>query len=356
MEEIKIIDPFSDTRWDKFVENHPRGWIVHLSGWKKVIESTFPHIKGHYLALVDKDTNEIRAGLPVYEVRSWLTGNRLVSIPFATICDPLVSNTQQSEMLIAESIRLMNHLKFSHIEIRTLHADFLQDIQALSSDCYYKNHYIDLFHGEEPIWKYLKNKTIGRWINKASNHKIKLKIAQTDSDFHEFYKLYARTRTRLGMPAQPYRFFKSIFDTFSPARTIEITLAILEDKTIASHLCFRFNHRFSVEAVGDDETYRHIGINHYLYWQEIRMACAEQYKIFDFGRTSIHNPSLMDFKQRWGTTEADLCFYYFRHGMNKVSSMTHETSMFYKLMRYLCQSTPDRVQPVLSRFCYRHLG
>ena len=33
-EEVIEIDPLKDPRWDTFVENHPFGWIVHLSGWK----------------------------------------------------------------------------------------------------------------------------------------------------------------------------------------------------------------------------------------------------------------------------------------------------------------------------------
>jgi FemAB-related protein (PEP-CTERM system-associated) len=356
MEEIKIIDPFSDSRWDNFVENHPFGWIVHLSGWKKVIEQSFPHIKGYYLVLLEKDTNIIKAGLPIYEIRSWLTGNRLVSIPFATLCNPLVSTEQQGELLIAEAIRLHVQLKFSYFEIRTLNNNLLRDIKALKMNSDYKNHYIDLSQGEELIWKDIKNKTIGRWIKKASKHNIKLKVAQNNLDFLEFYKLYAKTRKRLGLPAQPYSFFKAIFDIFSPSKSVEITLAVLEDKTIASHLCFRFNHRVSVEAVGDDEAYRDIGINHYLYWQEIRQACAEGYKTFDFGRTSKYNPTLMDFKQRWGTTEADLCMHYYNRGQKEVGASNNETSTSYKLMRYLFRSTPGWLQPVLSGFCYRHLG
>ena len=85
------IDPQSDPRWDQFVESHPLGLICHLSGWKQVLEESFPQMKGRYLAILSDD-NSIRAALPVFEIRSILTGNRLVSIPFATNCDPLISS------------------------------------------------------------------------------------------------------------------------------------------------------------------------------------------------------------------------------------------------------------------------
>ncbi|PKN89229.1 MAG: hypothetical protein CVU51_01265 [Deltaproteobacteria bacterium HGW-Deltaproteobacteria-1] len=356
MEEIKIIDPCTDGRWDNFVANHPFGWIVHLSGWKKVIEQTFPHMKAYYFALIDKDTNAIKAGLPIYEISSWLTGNRLVSIPFATLCDPLVSNVQQKEMLISEAIRLLDHLKFCYIEIRTLASSSLFVNKSYRVNAEYKHHYIDISRGEGAVWKNTSYKSIRYMINKAIKNNIQIKYAQNDHDLLAFYELYAETRKRLGLPAQPYIFFKGIFDQFKAAGRADILLACMNNKIIAGHLHLNFNGRLSVEAMGDDCTRRNIGASHYLYWQGIRKACAEEYKIFDFGRTSTHNPTLISFKRRWGTTEADLCTYYYDHGQKKVVAMSRETSMAYKLLSYLCQNAPKPVYPVLSRFCYRHLG
>lgn len=221
MEEIKIIDPCSDPRWDKFVENHPFGWIVHLSGWKKVIEQTFPHIKGHHLALIDTETNEIKAGLPIYEIRSWLTGKRLVSIPFATISDILTSNVEQSSLLINEAIRLLKQLKYSHIEVKTLGSSSLVHHEQLRENHDYKHHYLDLAEGKEAIWKHFNYKSIRYEINKANKNKIKLKVAETENDLRTFYMLYAITRKRLGLPSQPYLFLKhSIIPLLNPITSI----------------------------------------------------------------------------------------------------------------------------------------
>ncbi|MEN6350240.1 MAG: GNAT family N-acetyltransferase [Syntrophomonas sp.] len=354
-DEIRIIDPCVDQRWDEFVKNHPWGWIVHLSGWKKVLESTFPHMRGHYFALIDKETDTIKAGLPVYEVRSWLTGNRLVSIPFATLSDPLVSDKRQSKMLMDEAIQLLERLKLSYLEIRTLNNNFLQDDKTLSSNHDYINHYLDLSQSEEQLWKKLKNKTIGRWISKARKHDIKLRVADNEQDVFVFYQLYAGTRRLLGLPAQPYNFFKAIYDAFFQLRLIEIHLATIEGKTIGGHFYFKFNRRMSAEAVGDDFAYRNIGINHFLYWEGIHSAYASGYQTFDFGRTSIYNPTLMDFKKRWGTIETDLSYYY-EYQKKRVNATSRETSIPYKLMHYICHNLPGSVQPAISHFCYRHLG
>ena len=41
----------------------------------------------------------VRAALPIYAVESGLMGRRLVSIPFATLCDPLVTDPADMEIL-----------------------------------------------------------------------------------------------------------------------------------------------------------------------------------------------------------------------------------------------------------------
>ena len=66
------------SRWDTFVKKHPFRWLSHLSAWKQVLEMSFKHIRGHFLAIRDYDSNRVVAGLPVYTVKVWLTGNKLV--------------------------------------------------------------------------------------------------------------------------------------------------------------------------------------------------------------------------------------------------------------------------------------
>lgn len=355
-DEIIIIDPESDPRWDKFVENHPNGWITHLSGWKKVLENTFSHMRGHYLALIDKDTNVIKAGLPLYEIHSWLTGSRLVSIPFATLCDPLTSNEEQSDALIKKTSELMAYFGCAHIEIRT-HANnsfFFNKPFIVNGE--YKHHYLDLSKGEELLWKNTSYKSIRYLINKAGKHNIQVKYAQNDEDVLKFYELYTGTRKRLGLPAQPYAFFKGIFDQFKDSEQARILLACLDDKIICGHFHLNFKGRTSVEAMGEDNDFRNIGANQFLYWQGIRTACTQGYRIFDFGRTSIHNSTLIDFKKRWGTVETNLNTYFYVKGQKQIAVSSGEKNQHYKLVRNICKKSPALIYPLVSRFCYHHLG
>lgn len=121
------IDPCREPAWNLFIERHPFGLMYHLAEWKNLIENCFGHMKGHYFVL--KETEEIKAALPVFEVKSWIFGDRLVSIPYATLCDPLVSGRNEYELLLGAVKDLSRNLKSTYIEIRALNSSGFIDQQ-----------------------------------------------------------------------------------------------------------------------------------------------------------------------------------------------------------------------------------
>ena len=354
MVNITEIDPVNDSRWDKFVEEHPLGWIVHLSRWKLVLEECFPHMKGHFLALVDSASNEISAGLPCYEVRSWLLGNRLISIPAATISNPLISTAEQADKLFAASLDLAKSTGIKNIQIRTLHTDGLIKKIPFSTETHFVHHYLPLDRELAQIKKLFHYKSVQYEINKSAKKNLRLRVAEDESDIRSFYALYLKTRKRLGLPPQPYRFFKRLWDVFSPTMNVRVLLALSEGTAVAGHFLFLFNGRVSAEAAGWDIESKS-SPNHFLFWEGIKLASLSGYRIFDFGRTSIVNESLMRFKKRWGTKEETLPCYFYPAGFSGKDS-SRENSALYKMMHSVCEKSPEALFPLIGRLCYRHLG
>ena len=355
MSKVIEIDPIQDSRWDAFVKRHPFGWVVHLSGWKQVLETTFPHMKGHYYAVVDPKTNEIKAGLPLFDVRSWLTGNRLVSIPFATLCDPLVSSAEEMEVLRREAIHLFEKKNFSYLEIKMLHVAPFVESKNFADECFFKHHYLELADGPDALWRNFNYKAVRYEINKAGKHNLTVRAAEGESDFAQFYRLYTITRKRLGLPSQPRPFFKTLWDTFAPSGNVAILLAEFEGSIIAAHFLLQFSGRVSAEAVGWDIGHSRTSPNHFLFWEGIRSACENGFRIYDFGRTSPNNRHLMNFKKRWGTQVADL--HSFCHPLRSYSGIVdRESSRAYKLARLAYRKAPDFSYPLIGKLCYRHLG
>ena len=351
---IKLIDPITDPRWDKFVENHPFGWICHLSGWKQVLEKSFKHMKGYYFALLDNSGN-IQAALPIFEVKSWLTGNRLVSIPFATLCDPLISTGDDLKELFDSALNLSKDLKSSYIEIRAFLSPSLIQDDRLSSIHFYKHHYLLLEEEPEKLKKKFHRTCVRQRITRAEKSDLKVKLCEKEVDLDKFYSLHLITRKRLGLPSQPYRFFKNLWDEFTPTKRLTLLLAEKNGGTIGGLILLKFKDRVSVDFAASDDKFTSMSPNHLLFWEAIRLAYEEGYRIFDFGRTSPNNKNLMDFKRRWGTQVIDLPLFYYPKMVAGEMGQQEETWK-YKLMSKVCKDAPSSVQKIIGNFCYRHLG
>jgi len=354
MSRVILIDPCKDERWDRFVENHPFGWVCHLSGWKKVLENSFPHMKGYYLALIDGN-GEIQAGLPIYEVRSWLTGNRLVSIPFATLSDPLVSTSNELHLLLDAVKNLSDSLCIPNVEIRTKNSHEMMKHPDFSGQYYFKIHEIDLTQEINQLWKSINRTNIRKRINFANKNNLNLKIGETEYDLIDFYKLYVETRKRLSLPPHPYKFINLLWQNFSPSKRLTLYLAKYQTQTISAHIVFKFNGRVSAEFEGWDRKYHKLSANPFLFWEEIKMAKKDGFKIYDFGRTSPKSVTLMRFKNHWGTRVNELPTFYLNNNHRPQISI-NENKFLYNLTQQICRISPTPILKSIGNLCYKHLG
>jgi serine/alanine adding enzyme len=100
---------------------------------------------------------------------------------------------------------------------------------------------------------------------------------------------------------------------------------------------------------------RNLSPNHFLIWEAIKLFHSEGYPILDFGRTSIRNVSLIDFKRRWGTEAVDLPSFFYPAN-SQGTRVDREDTTSYKLMRRVCKRAPNWALNFLGEFAYRHLG
>ena len=352
-ESISVIDPLQDKRWDPFVEQHAFGWLCHLSGWKRVLDASFKHMRGHYLVLIQDGM--IQAALPLYEVRSRLTGNRLVSIPFATLSDPLVSGSDDMTRLFNAALELSKRLKIDILEIRTLSSSASVQDNRLGMANFYKHHYIMLDGPLEGISKKFHRSCVRQRITRALNSNIELTEGDAESDPREFYKLYLVSRKRLCLPPQPYRFIYALWETFHPEKKVSLLMARKDGALIGSLMLFKFKDRVSAEFAVYDESYLNISPLHRMFWEAMQTAHREGYKIFDFGRTSPNNLTLMDFKNRWGAAVVDLPNYYYpRELCNRDANQ--DNSLSRKVIREVCKAAPMPLYTGLGNFLYKHMS
>ena len=344
----------SAEKWDTFVYNHPFGSIGNLFKWKIIIEETFNHIKGSILALVDKD-NEIRAGISVYSVKSWLTGKRLVCAPFSTIFDPLISNDEQFQELLIELVKFYKKENFHSIEIRTLKSTSLIDANDLTTLSYYKHQYIKLQGDLESLKLSFHKSCVQRPLSRAFKNDLKCRRTYSYDDLKIFYHFYFLTRKRLGLPVVPFLFYISIWKHLSKSKRVVMFITELAGKPVGAMLLLQFKDHLIVDSLGWDREFKKISPSVSLYWEAIQYAHKQGLKIFDFGRTFALNDKLLSFKNRWNTQVGDFVELYYPKLQNKYY-LPKEFSTKYSLFVKTAKIVPSPIYHIMSSFLYRHLG
>ena len=352
--DVSILDPSTDERWDPFVTKHPFGWICHTRAWKEVLESCFKHIRAKYLFIEDKKPEEIKAALPLCHVKSRITGNRLVSLPFATLCDPLVSSGNEFKVLLNAAIALNEKLNCKYTEIRALKTQAFVNECRISLQRNYKHHYLTLGKKPQKLLKSFHYTSVRQRIRKAEKERLEVYKGKRETDLKEFYHLYVKTRKRLLLPPQPYSFIWMLWQKLYPLGFLSLLLAKKEDKTIGGLILFKFKDRVSAEYSVLNEDFRRLNPNHLLFWTAIKMAHQEGYSIFDFGRTAAKHQGLMDFKGRWGTKTLDLIQVFYP--VSVTCQLSDYERIERKIVSGLCKRVPKPVFRALGNLCYRHMG
>jgi hypothetical protein len=347
-----------EAEWDTFVLKHPLGSVYHTREWKRVIEQAFTHIRGRFLVLREGGSGPIQGGLPIYRVSSWLLGNRVASVPFATVCNPLVSTLEEWDVLVPELERERDRTKSKKLMIRAvLSAGQLPP--SFESKSLFRHHALPLDRDFDDLCRRFDKQSVRQKAEKARKAGVIVEERSDKEGLVVSHSLLATTRRRHGLPPMPYGFFEAIQSNLRPEH-LKIFLAYQNAKPIACHLVLIFKDQWMSEYSGNADGVIS-GVNQLLYLETVRQACAHGARKFSFGRTSIHNEGLLSYKRRWGTVEEKLTDYTLRrdHG-NKIQARDNpslsEDPRVYALWKKVIAKAPLPVCKMIGNFCYRHLG
>jgi len=199
---ITIQEECSLKEWESYVVNHPSSTICHLPQWKEVLERSF-HYKPFYL-FARKQDGKLCGVLPLFQIKSWLTGNRLVSLPFSYICGPIANSEQVLVHLINEAKQLCHTLKCDYIEIRMMGNSeggaTGNPWRELGVTVYehYSTYILELSQ-PDIVWKKL-DPSVRRAIRKARKDGVSVRKGDRAEELRCFYELNLKTKRKLGVP------------------------------------------------------------------------------------------------------------------------------------------------------------
>ncbi len=336
--------------WDDFVQRHPLGTIYHHSLWQKVIQKTYGFQPFYHLIL--DHHSKLQAALPLAFVKSWVTGNRIVSYPFSDTCDPLVGNSGELEALVKAAWKSRVDLNARFVELRLAKAyQFLNGHHCYSD---YLTHRLALSEKPEVLFRSFHKSCIQRAINKAQKENVQIVTGKTKQDLRLFYRLHVMTREKQGVPVQPYRFFRNLWEAFAPEDMITLLLARHQDRMVAGMVVLWFNGIAYYKFGASDENFLSLRANQLLMWETIQLAEQKGCQIVDFGRTSVANKGLIQYKSRWGTRQ--LAVHHLRLPNEQRCDLLNESSYKHTMIKRVMARMPVFVLRVIGELCYRHFA
>lgn len=345
-------EPLTDARWDSFVSRHPRASLFHSSPWLKALNRTYGYEVIGYTTSAPSE--ELENAMIFCRIESWLTGRRLVSLPFSDHCEPLVDRQDDLQVLVTSLEEDTRRAKWRYVEVRPL-APMDVATSLHSTNIHYNFFEIDLRPNLETIFGNLHKDSIQRKIRRAQREKLCYEEGTSDLLLNDFYRLMTHTRRRYRVPPQPRSWFQSLIHYFGDA--LKIRIARKDGRALAGMLTVRYKDTLVYKYGASDFRYNNLGGMHLLYWTSIQEGKASGLRFFDLGRTDTGQTGLITFKKRWGARESLLTYSRYavsedsRH-MFDLSSPNQKPMAARELLGYL----PDRVLSLLGRALYKHVG
>src|SRR5438477_4541739 len=166
-----MFDPLEHACYDEMIATCPGIVPFHSRAWLRVIRDTYGH---RPICFAAKRGPEVRALLPMVEVRSWLTGNRGVTLPFADYCPPIASDAAAYGAVLAAAVRYAQHRGWKYLEIRG--GRELAGHVPASVEFY--AHILDLSDGADKLFGRFESRMRGA-VRKAEKEGVRVELSNT---------------------------------------------------------------------------------------------------------------------------------------------------------------------------------
>jgi len=291
----------------------------------------------------------LRDALVACRITSWITGRRLVSLPFSDHCEPLVEGAEHANGLASALAQVVKAERLRYLEVRA--TERLGLYHSAGSYCL---HRLDLRPDVAALFGNCHKSSTQRKVLRAEREGLIYETGRSDALLEHFCRLLLMTRRRHGIPPQPKRWFRNLIDCFGDA--FQIRVAWKGDVPVASILTIRHKDTIVYKYGCSDAHFHQLGGMHLLFWNTIEEAKAARLRTFDLGRTDWDNAGLLQFKDRWGSTRSTLTYSRFTVSPPAAPSRFGGMNSLARITKGLVPYLPSWVLRVAGSTLYRHIG
>ena len=345
------IRPLNDPRWEEFLRWHPRAGVFHTSGWLSALQQSYGYEPIAFTTSLPGQP--LKNSLVFCQVKSWITGRRLVSLPFSDHCALLVDSAAEQEELLAHVGERVRSEGYTYAEIRPITtrkaAPFAAtNLHASEAFCL---HTLSLERPAGELFHNLHPSCIQRKVQRARRENLVYESGRSEELLRKFYGLLLRTRRRHCLPPQPLQWFRNLVDAM--AENLTIRLVSKGEHTVAAILTVSHKTTLTFKYGCSDERFHSLGGTPFLFWKAIQEGKEQGMRELDLGRSELNHAGLIQFKDRLGAVRTSLSYWRYKNGAPAAAT---RPGWQIQTAKALISWLPDPILAASGRMLYRHVG
>lgn len=291
-------DVDAEKRWDTYVGGHPTASGYQTTGWRRVIARVYGY-PGHYL-YAEQD-GQVVGVLPLAHIRTLVTGNVLVSLPFTTYGGISADSPAVAGELLEAATGLARRLGARRLELR--HVE--QAPVELPSKTHRVTMWLDLPPSEDALWKAFRTE-LRTDIRRRLKDGLEVRVGGRE-EVESFYRVFVANMRDLGTPPYAKAFFSTILAEWPGSSWV--ATCYHRGAPVASGFLLGFRGTLEIPWASSLASAKRLRPNMLLYWECLRHAIGQGFTRFDFGR-SAPGGGTFDFKRQWGARAVPLYWQY----------------------------------------------
>lgn len=343
---VHTFDPLSDSRWAALVDRHPRSSVFHSTNWLRALRAVY----GYEPVVVTTCPSGARLtnGLVFCRINSWLTGRRLVSLPFSDHCEPLIDSPDELEAILMHMKQEVGRFKSRYIEIRPIVYE-PSSRTGLSRGIRYLFHRLDLHPSAQELFRNFHKDCVQRKIRRAEREKLQYEEGTSEELLQQFYRLLVMTRRRQYLPPQPLNWFRGLIASFG--QDLKIRVASKDGVAVASILTLSHKKSMMYKYGCSDAGFNKLGGTALLFWNAIQDAKDHGVEEFEMGRSDVDNLGLIAFKEHWGAARTGISYWSYPSVPAGLPGVWKK-----KFARHAVSICPDMALETIGDLLYKHVG
>jgi hypothetical protein len=303
------VQPFAlaQETWRRALATLPGSTLYHRPRWLSVLSRSYG--LRLWLAVLERDAELLAACVLAQSRKPFGTG-RFIALPFSDSCPPLARDGDAMDEMLRQMA--LDETLGRGCEVRGVGAP-----RPWQTSNFFAIWTLELARPMAEIERHY-GRGVRRKLRQAGEAGVTIESGADAALVKRFHTLQVETRLRLGLPAQPLRFFKLIHEIFGATGDMEVWIASHRGRDLAGSFLLRegdcVHYKWSARRLLEPSS-----ANHLLTHATIEHL-AGRARLVDLGRCDVRNSGLSRFKREWGAEPHPLPYSFFPLAPSHVSS------------------------------------